>query len=154
MAQDIIDKLTAVGLKANWGLVDRMDGAPEPFAVIRDTITEITALRNALHEACDVIEMWSEHCPKWYFTEACDRAEVDCEKRSSACWSNYFLNEARNKIVVSEDTTTSNTADILQDIYEYCYHKGGLISDDEIIQFAENQYGVALTPHCEGIEND
>ena len=95
---DIIDKLTAVGLKTNWGLVDRVDCVPEPVEVIRDAIGEILTLREALCEACILINEWNEHCPKWYFDDACDSALVNCKQSCCKCWNNFFIKYARAKM--------------------------------------------------------
>lgn len=94
-ANDIIDKLTAVGLKANWGLVDRVDCAPEPYGIIKEAIGEIQALREALREACKIIAKRSNFCPKLYLEDICDSALINCKQNYSDCWYSALIKKAK-----------------------------------------------------------
>ncbi len=106
-ADDIIDKLTAVGLKANWGLVDRVDCAPEPYGVIKEAIGEIQALREALREACKIIAKRSSFCPQWYFDDSCDSALVNCKQDYSDCWYSALIKRAKMSAPETPESVTA-----------------------------------------------
>ena len=67
--KDILDKLNEIALEANWGTVERADGAPKLVTVIQEAMEEIKRLRESATEYEDLIRICNDRTWRKKFNE-------------------------------------------------------------------------------------